>query len=165
MLVVFCDHKVLLVEHLYYERGRQEETTTTRRRCLFSPDHVFVQMFSSRDVFYGHFFPRGFVHHQSRLTKIPFPEKNRMMMMVFSSSSRSIVIINKDGRVFRVVHRFEVVVVPFGSSIVVSILRRHGERESQQSSSFNTNCGNFTIRDPPVREWSVSFQNRASVCR
>ena len=52
----------------------------------------------------------------------------------------------------------------FLAIIVVSILRRHGERESQQSSSLNTNCGNFTIRDP-VREWSVSFQNRASVCR
>ena len=80
-----------------------------------SPDHVFVQMFSSRDVFDGDFFPGGFVHHQSRLTKIPFAEKNRVVVvLVVSSFFRSGGII-KDGRVFRVVF--------FGvlGSIVVSI--------------------------------------------
>ena len=80
-----------------------------------SPDHVFVQMFSSWDVFDGDFFPGGFVHHQSRLTKIPFAEKNRVVVvLVVSSFFRSGII--KDGRVFRVVF-FGVL----GSSIVVSI--------------------------------------------
>ena len=60
LLVVFCDHKVLLVEHLYHERGRRQEETTTTTRRIYVSSSSHLTTFSSRCFPLGMYFMATF---------------------------------------------------------------------------------------------------------